>query len=142
MAHLNQCTFVGNLTRDPELRYTPNGAAVTSITVAVNRRWTDDRGEKKEKVLFLRCTQWGKQAEILSQYAKKGDMILVGGELENNRWKDKDGNDRDGYELNVRDFQFLTPPPAGGPRAEAPPARNESGYPEQPPPAGQQRGPW
>lgn len=98
----------GNITRDPELRTTPNGANVCSFSVAVNRTFRDSSGNSQESVSFIDCSAWGKAAEVISQYAKKGTGILVSGRLEQRSWDDKNtGQRRSKTEIVVEDFNFL-----------------------------------
>jgi len=80
---------MGNLTRDPDVRYTPKGTAVAEISLAINRRWNDDAGQKQEETTFVECTLWGRQAEIAGQYLKKGRPLFVEGRLHLDTWDDK-----------------------------------------------------
>ena len=85
----NAVTIAGNLTKEPESRFTPKGTCICTITVAVNKKWTDDSGQKREKVAFIDVKFWGKRGEAVAQWFKKGDPILIGGELEQETWDDK-----------------------------------------------------
>lgn len=108
MRGFSKAIITGNLTRDPEMRVTPNGANVASFSVAVNRTFKDNSGESKESVSFIDCVAWGKAAEIISQYAKKGTGILVSGRLEQRSWEDKNsGQKRSRTEVVVEDFNFM-----------------------------------
>jgi single-strand DNA-binding protein len=89
MASFNKVILAGNLTRDPELRYTPKGTAVARITLAVNRTWKSETGEMKEEVSFVDVDVWGRQAEVIAQYMKKGRPLLVEGRLKQDTWEDK-----------------------------------------------------
>jgi len=89
MASFNKVILMGNLTRDPELRYTPKGTAVAKIGLAVNRVYTTESGEKKEEVSFVDVEAWGRQAEVIGQYMKKGRPLLVEGRLRLDTWEDK-----------------------------------------------------
>jgi len=89
MASFNKVILVGNLTRDPELRYTPKGTAVAKIGVAVNRVWTNEAGEKKEEVTFVDVDVFGRTAENVGQYMRKGRPILIEGRLKLDQWDDK-----------------------------------------------------
>lgn len=89
MPAFNKVILIGNLTRDPELRYTPKGSAVADIGLAVNRTWTSEAGERKEEVTFIDVTLWGKTAENTSQYCKKGAAVMVEGRLTLEQWDDK-----------------------------------------------------
>ncbi|RYD27451.1 MAG: single-stranded DNA-binding protein, partial [Verrucomicrobiaceae bacterium] len=107
MASLNKVMLIGNLTRDPELRYTPKGMAVTDIGLAMNRRYVVD-GEKREEVTFVDVTFWGKGAEIISQYMKKGSPIYVEGRLRLDSWEDKQsGQKQSRLKVTGEEFQFL-----------------------------------
>jgi len=89
MASLNKVMLIGNLTRDPEIRYTPKGQAVTDIGLAVNRVYTTESGEKREEVTFIDVTLWGRTAEVVHQYCKKGRPLFVEGRLQLDTWDDK-----------------------------------------------------
>ena len=89
MASFNKVILAGNLTRDPELRYTPKGTAVAKIGLAVNRNWTGEAGEKKEEVSFIDVEAWGRQGEVIAQYMKKGRPLLIEGRLKLDSWEDK-----------------------------------------------------
>ena len=89
MASFNKVILAGNLTRDPELRYTPKGTAITKIGLAVNRTWTSEDGQKKEEVNFIDVEAWGRQGEVIAQYMKKGRPLLVEGRLKLDSWEDK-----------------------------------------------------
>lgn len=105
--NLNKVFFAGNLTRDPELRYTGGGSAVCNITVASNRRYTSKDGEKKEKSTFMRCTIWGKQGETVAQYFTKGKPIYIEGRLETRSWETDKGEKRSTVDIVVDNFQFI-----------------------------------
>ena len=107
MRGFSKAIITGNLTRDPELRTTPNGASVCGFTVAVNRTYRDASGEQKEDVSFIDCSAWGKLGEMINQYAKKGSGVLVSGRLDQRSWEDKtDGKKRSRVEIVVEDFNF------------------------------------
>ncbi|HOX57170.1 MAG TPA: single-stranded DNA-binding protein [Candidatus Paceibacterota bacterium] len=89
MTGFNKVIIAGNLTRDPELRYTPKGTAVARLTLAVNRTWKSETGESKEEVSFIDVDAWARQAEIIAQYMKKGRPLLVEGRLKLDTWEDK-----------------------------------------------------
>ncbi len=114
MASLNKVMIIGNLTRDPELRYTPKGQAVTDIALAVNRRYVVD-GEKREEVTYVDVTFWGKGAEIIAQYMKKGNPMYVEGRLRLDSWDDKTtGQKRSRLTVTGEEFQFLGGKGEGG----------------------------
>lgn len=98
---------MGNLTRDPELRYTPNGQAVASFTVATNRQWTDPSGEKKDAAEFTDIVVWGKMAETVSNFLKKGRRVHVIGRLQSRSWEAQDGSKRSKTEVVATDVTFL-----------------------------------
>ena len=107
MRGFSKAIITGNLTRDPELRTTPNGASVCSFSVAVNRVYRDTSGEQKEDVSFIDCSAWGKLGEMINQYAKKGTGVLVSGRLDQRSWEDKaTGTKRSRVEIVVEDFNF------------------------------------
>ena len=107
MANLNQVFLIGNLTRDPELRYVPSGKAVANLGLAVNQVFTTQEGERKEEVCFVRIVAWGKQAENCSQYLSKGSQIFVEGRLQSRSWETEDGTKRNTLEIVARRVQFL-----------------------------------
>ncbi len=107
MRGFSKAIITGNLTRDPELRTTPNGASVCSFSVAVNRIYKDANGEQREDVSFIDCSAWGKLGEMIAQYAKKGSGVLVSGRLDQRSWEDKTtGQKRSRVEIVVEDFNF------------------------------------
>ena len=107
MANLNKVFLIGNLTRDPELRYTPAGVAVANLGLAVNRRFRDKTGELKEDVCFLTVTVWDKQAEACCQYLQKGSPIFVEGVLQSRSWETPDGQKRSTIDVRAERVQFL-----------------------------------
>lgn len=104
---LNKVQLIGNLTRDPELRYTPTGAAVCTIGLATNRYWTTESGEKKEETEFHRVVSWNKLAELCSQLLTKGRKIYVEGRLRTNTWQTQDGSQRSTTEVVIDDMILL-----------------------------------
>ena len=107
MRGFSKAIITGNLTRDPELRSTPNGASVCSFSVAVNRTYRDASGEQKEDVSFIDCSAWGKTGETIAQYCKRGSGILVSGRLEQRSYETKEGEKRSRVEIVVDDFNFV-----------------------------------
>ena len=107
MASLNKVFLIGNLTRAPELRYTPSGTAVSDLRLAVNRNYTTQGGEKREETCFLTVVVWGKQAESSAQYLDKGSPVLVEGRLQTRDWETKDGQKRNVVEVVAERLQFL-----------------------------------
>lgn len=104
---------MGNLTRDPELRYTPNGQAVTSFSIATNRRWNDASGETKDAVEFTDVVAWGKMAENIANYMKKGRRVHVTGRLQTRNWEAQDGTKRNKTEVIANDVIFMDRAGAG-----------------------------
>ena len=107
MRGFSKAIITGNITRDPELRTTTGGSSVCSFTVAVNRNYRGTDGEQKEEVSFIDCSAWGKLAETIAQYGKKGNGVLVSGRLNQRSWEDKNGNKRSSVEIVVEDFNFV-----------------------------------
>src|SRR5260370_18732420 len=122
MANFNKVILGGNLTRDPELRCTPQGTAIAKIGLAINRTWKTETGESKEEVTFVDADAFGRTAEVISQYLKKGRPILIDGRLKFDQWEDKNTHQKvSKLRVVVENFQFLdSGPPDTGPRAEAP----------------------
>jgi len=104
---LNKVELIGNLTRDPELRYTPQGTAVCSFGLATNRSWTTDNGEKKESVEFHRIVAWNKLAELCSQLLTKGRKVFVEGRLQTRQWTGQDGASRQTTEIVINEMIIL-----------------------------------
>src|SRR5881296_4439547 len=117
MASLNKVFLIGNLIKQPELRYTPSGTAVADLRLAVNRNYTTQGGEKREEVCFLTVVVWGKQAESCGEYLDKGSPILVEGRLQTREWEGKDGQKRTVIEVVAERVQFMGrgKQPAGAP---------------------------
>jgi single-strand DNA-binding protein len=104
---LNKVMLIGNLGRDPEVRFTQGGTPVANFTLATNERWTDQSGEKQERTEWHRIVVWGKQAEIAGEYLRKGRQIFVEGALQTREWTDKDGHKRYTTEIKAMRFQML-----------------------------------
>ncbi len=113
MANYNKVILVGNLTRDPQLRYLPSQTPVTEFGLAVNRRWTGGDGQKKEETCFIDCHAFGKQAETINHYMAKGQQILVEGRLQFQQWQSQDGKKMSKHTVVVEAFQFMGGPAAG-----------------------------
>jgi len=114
MANLNKVMLIGNVTRDPEVKYTPKGSAVTDLGIAVNRVYTPEGGEKREETTFVDITLWGRQAEIAGEYCKKGRSIYIEGRLQLDTWEDKtSGQKRSKLRIVGETFQLLGPRPGG-----------------------------
>ncbi len=146
MANFNKVILIGNLTRDPELRYTPKGMAIAKVGLAINRNWTSEGGEKKEEVTFVDVDIFGRTAENVAQYMKKGRPMMVEGRLRLDQWDDKQtGQKRSRLGVVAETVQFLGSPSGGGggeggesaPRRSAPaasaPAPSAAAEPDMPP---------
>lgn len=114
MANLNKVMLIGNLTRDPEVRYTPKGTAVADIGLAINRYFQNDNGERQEETTFVDVTLWGKQAELAQQYLGKGRPVYIEGRLQLDSWQDKDGQKRNKLKIVCDNMQFLGSRDGGG----------------------------
>src|ERR1700676_753146 len=127
MANFNKVILAGNLTRDPELRYTPKGMAIAKIGMAINRTWRNEAGETKEEVTFIDVDAFGRTAENIGQYFKKGRPILVEGRLKLDQWDDKQtGQKRSKLGVILETFQFLDSNRSGEGAGEAPAKRPAS----------------
>jgi single-strand DNA-binding protein len=126
MASFNKVILIGNLTRDVELKYLPKGTPVCNVSMAMNRRWKTKEGEEKEDVYFAECKAFGKQAETIAQYVKKGHPLMVEGCLTREEWDDKKtGEKRSTTRILIENFQFLKGREEGAapsPRRETAPA--------------------
>jgi len=108
MANLNKVMLIGNLTRDPELRYTPKGTAVADIGLAINRVWSNEAGERQEETTFVDVTLWGRQAELAEKYLSKGRGAYIEGRLQLDTWDDKEtGKKRSKLKVVGENLQFL-----------------------------------
>lgn len=107
--NLNKVFLIGRLTRNPELRYTPSGQAVSTLGFAVNREYMTKEG-KKEDTCYVNLVVWGKRAEVCAEYLKKGSLIFVEGRLQFRKWETQDNEKRSTIEVSVEDFQFLDRP--------------------------------
>lgn len=115
MANLNKVMLIGNLTRDPEIKYTPKGTAVAQIGLAVNRVWSNDSGEKQEEVTFVDVELWGRQAEVAGEYLKKGRPVYIEGRLKLDSWDDKQtGAKRSKMKVVGENIQLLGSRDGGG----------------------------
>jgi len=133
---LNKVQLIGNLTRDPELRYTPQGTAVCTLGLATNRTWVTETGEKREETEFHRLVAWNKLAELCSQLLFKGRKVYVEGRLQTRRWTGQDGTPRQTTEIIVNDMMILDSkraPEEGGEVIPEEPAIKEEVPPEEAP---------
>jgi single-strand DNA-binding protein len=136
MASFNRVILAGNLTRDPELRYTPKGTAVAQFTLAVNRTWKSESGESKEEVSFIDVEAWGRQGEVIAQYMRKGRPLLVEGRLKQDSWEDKNTHQKQSkLKVVLEQFSFIDSnrPEGGAPSSDAP--RRSNAAPPSPKPA-------
>ncbi|MDD3274537.1 MAG: single-stranded DNA-binding protein [Candidatus Omnitrophica bacterium] len=134
MASYNKVLLMGNLTKDPELRYTPSGMAVVNLRLAVNRKYRSKDQELKEEVCFITAVVWNKQAETCNQYLHKGSGVFIEGRLQSRTWEDNAGAKRSVIEVRAERVQFMGAP--GGAQARAPMAsagqQQPEGMPEEP----------
>ena len=138
MANLNKVMLIGNLTRDPELRYTPKGTAVAELGMAVNRVRTNDEGERQEETTFIDVTLWARQAELAQQYLAKGRPVYIEGRLQMDTWEDKNtGQKRSKLKVVGENMQFLSDGRGGGGQTRSGgPAPQEQSPPASQPPQG------
>ncbi len=130
MANLNKVMLIGNLTRDPEVRFTPSGKAVADISLAINRVWNNDQGQKQEETTFVDVTLWGRQAELAQQYLTKGRGVYIEGRLQMDSWDDKEtGKKRTKLKVVGDNLQFL--PDGRGSNGGGAPPQQRSGAPQQ-----------
>ena len=113
MAGINKAILIGNLGRDPELRYTQNGQAVVNFSLATSENWMDKGGERQERTEWHRIVAWGKTGELCAQYLSKGRTVYIEGRIQTRDWEDKEGMKRQATEINATTVQFL-----GGPRGD------------------------
>jgi len=125
---VNKVILIGNLGKDPELKYTPSGTAKTTFPLATNEKWTGADGEKKEKTVWHNIVMWGKIAETAKEYLVKGMMVYLEGKIDNRQYDDKDGNKRYISEVVVSSMSFL-----GGRKAEGQPENQAASAPEAQP---------
>ncbi|MCD6161793.1 MAG: single-stranded DNA-binding protein [candidate division Zixibacteria bacterium] len=128
MASVNKAILIGNLGKDPELRYTPSGQAVAKFSLATTRKWRDKDGQSQEQTTWHNIVCWGRQAEIANEYLRKGRPVYIDGRIDNRSYEDKDGVKKYISEVVVRNFQFL-----GGRDDQSGPSQPPSGTPPEPP---------
>jgi len=124
MPNLNRVFLMGNLTRDPEQRYTTNNTAVANFGMAINRKWNKD-GQTQEEVCFVDCEAFGKTAEVMVQYLSKGRPVFVEGRIVQDRWEDKDGNNRSKLKVVVERFEFIDSKAGGSGGESRQPSRDD-----------------
>lgn len=129
MSSVNKVIIIGNLGKDPEMRYTQDGKAIANLTVATSEFWKDKMtGEKKEKTEWHRVTFFDKLAEIVGQYLKKGSKIYLEGKLQTRKWVDKDGNDRYTTEILGNEMKMLSPKSEGETQRQPAPAASGADF--------------
>ncbi len=133
MAGVNRVILIGNLGRDPELRYTQSGQAVVNFTLATTENWTNRNGEREERTEWHRIVAWGKTAELCAQYLSKGRTVYVEGRLQTREWEDREGQKRRTTEITAQTVQFLGGPRGGG-GAERPARGPEASASDEPTP--------
>ncbi|MEN6386597.1 MAG: single-stranded DNA-binding protein [Phycisphaerales bacterium] len=114
MANFNKVILLGNLTRDPQLSYLPSQTAVVDFGLATNRRWTSQDGQQREEACFVDCRAFGKPAETINKYCKKGKPLLIEGRLTFDSWTGKDGEKRSKLRVTIESFQFVSSAPGQG----------------------------
>ena len=142
MPNLNKVMLMGNLTRDPEIKYTPKGMAITNLGLAVNRVWSNEAGEKQEEVTFIDVEMFGRKAEVAAEYLKKGRPVFIEGRLKLDSWDDKQsGQKRSKLKVVGESLEFLGSREGGGgggggggEYSEGRPASRPPGKPASPPP--------
>lgn len=143
MGSYNRIVLMGNLTRDPQLSYTPANTAVCKFGIATNRKWRDQDGNSREEVCFVDCTLFGRTAEAFNQYMSKGRQVLIEGRLRLDRWTTPEGEKRSKHEVTVERFTFVgargdaggaPDPGAGASEAPAGAGATGAGHQEPPPP--------
>ncbi|MDD5561606.1 MAG: single-stranded DNA-binding protein [Candidatus Omnitrophica bacterium] len=132
MASYNKVLLMGNLTKDPELRYTPQGTAVVNLRLAVNRKYRTKEQELKEEVCFITAVVWNKQAETCNQYLHKGSGVFVEGRLQSRSWEDNTGAKRSVIEVRAERVQFMGAPGQGRTAGQASQTHAEAMVDEQP----------
>ena len=137
MANFNKVILAGNLTRDPELRYTPKGMAMAKFGLAINRTWKSESGENKEEVNFIDVEAFGRQAEVIAQYMRKGRPLLVEGRLKQDTWEDKNTHQKQSkLKVVLESFSFIdSKGPEGGRCAAADAPRRPRSAPRRPRPS-------
>ena len=120
MSGVNKCIFIGNLGRDPEVKYTADGSSIANISIGVSETWKDKSGEKQERTEWVRVVFFGKLAEIAGEYLKKGSQVYVEGRMQTRKWQDKEGNDKYTTEIVAKELKMI-----GGRRDDGEPSKQE-----------------
>lgn len=121
---LNQCNFIGNLGNDPDVRYASNGNAIANISIGCSEKWRDKEGNKQERTEWVRVSAFGKLAEIMGEYLRKGSQVFISGRMQTRKWQDKEGNDRYTTEIVANEMKMLGS--KGGSSAASNQERSES----------------
>ena len=129
MASYNKILLLGNLTRDPQLSYTPNQTAVVDFGLATNRKWTGQDGSQKEETCFVDCRAFGRQAENINKYLSKGRMVFIEGRLSFDSWTAQDGSKRSRHRVTVENLQFM--PGSGAPGQDRQNSQNMNSVPDE-----------
>ncbi len=139
MAGVNKVILIGNLGKDPELRYTPSGQPVASFSLATTERWTDKNGQRQDRTEWHNIVVWGKLAELTNQYLKKGRSAYIEGRITSRSWDDRDGNKKYRTEIVANQIQFLGggPAPGGDTAVPTEPQQTAEAHPDPSPAAGQ-----
>jgi single-strand DNA-binding protein len=137
MSSVNKVILIGNLGRDPELRYTQTGQAVANFSLATTDRFSTKDGDKQERTEWHRIVAWGRTAEICAQYLAKGRSVYIEGRLQTNEWEDKEGQKKKTTEIVAQSVQFLGGRGGDSPSAGRPPAQQSGGAGESAPPQGE-----
>lgn len=132
MANFNKVFLMGNMTRDPELRYTPNGTPLCEFGMAINRSWTSRDGETREETCFVDVTMWGRRGEVISEYFSKGQPIFIEGRLKLDQWETPDGK-RSKLSVVAENFEFIGSPRGGSGSSQSGqgPQKRKSSSPER-----------
>jgi single-strand DNA-binding protein len=138
---VNKVILIGNLGKDPEMTYTPSGVAVTKVSLATTERWTSKDGQKQEQTEWHNLVFWRRQAEVANQYLRKGSRIYVEGRLKYRQWEGQDGQTRYATDIEVQNFQFLSPRGEGSGGGESNSGRAASKSSGQPQGGGQKTEP-
>ena len=133
---LNQCNFIGRLGNDVEIRYLPDGKAAASISIGCSEKWKDKQtGEQKERTEWVRCVSFGKLAEIMGEYLRKGSLVYVSGKMQTKKWQDQSGQDRYTTEIVVSEMKMLSSNQNNGQQQQWPQQQQQQGgygQPQQP----------
>ena len=131
---LNQCNFIGRLGNDPEVRYMPDGKAAANISIGCSEKWKDKQtGEQKERTEWVRGSAFGKLAEIMGEYLRKGSLVYISGKMQTRKWQDQSGQDRYSTEIVINDMKMLSSK-SENQGQQAPQQQGGWGQPQQPQP--------